>query len=252
MRPDRPYGITVAGTELVAWRDAAGGLRVGPGACPHLGAPLSTAAVDCGELVCRWHGLRVGGRDSAGRGGAGWRSLPAYDDGVLAWVRLDRAGGEPPLDAPAVPARPVLARSLSAVATLIGVCEPEDIVANRLDPWHGAWFHPYFFSRLSVLSAPAEVTTDEEDDRFTVAVTFRVSPRLGVPVRAELSCPGPRTVVMAITEGEGPAAWSRPTPPRSAAGPTDSRGPRSSRPWWRIPAAPGSPWPGGPRPRCAR
>jgi nitrite reductase/ring-hydroxylating ferredoxin subunit len=209
VRADRPYGVTVAGTELVAWRDTAGALRVGPGACPHLGAPLSTAAVDCGELVCRWHGLRVGGRDgsagrdSAGRHGGSWRSLPAYDDGVLAWVRLDRAGGEPPLDAPVVPERPVLSRSLSAVATLIGVCEPEDIVANRLDPWHGAWFHPYFFSRLSVLSAPDEVTTTEEDDRFTVAVTFRVSPRLGVPVRAEFTCPEPRTVVMAITAGEG-------------------------------------------------
>ena len=208
VRPDRPYGVTVAGTELVAWRDADGQLRVGPGACPHLGAPLATAAVDCGELVCRWHGLRLGapertGPDGAVREGGGWRSLPAYDDGVLAWVRLDRTGGEPPLDAPVVPERPALSRSLSAVATLIGVCEPEDIVANRLDPWHGAWFHPYFFSRLSVLSAPAEVTTTEEDDRFTVAVTFRVSPRLGVPVRAEFSCPEPRTVVMAITEGEG-------------------------------------------------
>jgi nitrite reductase/ring-hydroxylating ferredoxin subunit len=197
VRAGRPYGVTVEGAELVAWRDADGRLVVGPGACPHLGAPLSAAAVDCGELVCRWHGLRV-----SGRGGAGWHPLPAYDDGVLAWVRLDEGGGEPPLSAPVLSARPALSRSVHAVATLVGVCEPEDIVANRLDPWHGAWFHPYFFSRLSVLAAPAEVAADE-DDRFTVSVTFRVAPGLGVPVRAEFTCPEPRTVVMRITEGEG-------------------------------------------------
>ncbi len=201
VRRDRPHGVTIAGTELVAWRDADGRLVVGPGACPHLGAPLSTAAVDCGELVCRWHGLRVGGR-----GGGGWRALPACDDGLLAWVRLDAAGGEPPLAAPVLSARPPLERSVHAVATLIGVCEPEDIVANRLDPWHGAWFHPYFFGRLSVLSAPEETASVDASgakDRFTVSVTFRVSPGLGVPVRAEFTCPEPRTVVMRITDGEG-------------------------------------------------
>ena len=198
VRPGRPRGVTVAGTELVAWRDEGGRLAAGPGACPHLGAPLCEAAVDQGTLVCRWHGLRIGAR-----GGPGLRPLPAHDDGGLAWVRLDAVGGEPPLDAPVVPPRPPLSRSVAAVATLIGVCEPEDIVANRLDPWHGAWFHPYFFSRLTVTSAPAEVTTCEDDDRFDVTVTFRVSPGLGVPVRAAFSCPGPRTVVMRITDGEG-------------------------------------------------
>ncbi len=198
IQPGRPQGFTVAGTELVAWRGESGELAAGPGACPHLGAPLCEAAVDRGTLVCRWHGLRLG----AG-GGPGWRPLPACDDGVLAWVRLDAAGGEPPLEAPVVPPRPPLSRSVAAVATLIGVCEPEDVIANRLDPWHGAWFHPYFFSRLTVTSAPAEVTTRDEDDRFDVTVTFRVSPGLGVPVRAAFTCPEPRTVVMRITGGEG-------------------------------------------------
>ena len=154
---DRPFGTSVAGAEVVAWRDAEGRLAAGPGACPHLGAPLALAAVDCGALVCRWHGLRVG----PGRG-AGWRPLPVHDDGVLAWARLDAAGGEEPLDAPVVPARPPRASSVDSVATLTGVCEPADIVANRLDPWHGSWFHPYSFSRLSVLSAPDEVDVADE------------------------------------------------------------------------------------------
>jgi nitrite reductase/ring-hydroxylating ferredoxin subunit len=198
IRGDRPFGSSVAGAEVVAWRDTSGRLVAGPGACPHLGAPLTLAKPDCGALVCRWHGLRVGPGE-----GAGWRPLPVHDDGVLAWVRLDAAGGEAPLAAPVVPARPPVRTSVASVATLVGVCEPADIVANRLDPWHGSWFHPYSFSRLSVLSAPGEVDVTEEEDRFLVSVTFRVAPGLGVPVWAEFSCPGPRTVVMRITDGEG-------------------------------------------------
>ncbi|MHA6800063.1 DUF5914 domain-containing protein [Bounagaea algeriensis] len=196
IRSDRPFGITVAGTELVAWRDEHRRLLVGPGACPHLGAPLAQATVDCGELVCRWHGMRLGPARS------GWRTLPSHDDGVLAWVRLDSVEGEEPLAEPVVPCRPTGAR-LDAVATMTGVCEPSDIIANRLDPWHGAWFHPYSFTKLDVLSTPDEFDTDEEDDRFVVSVTFRVGAGLGVPVLAEFTCPDPRTVVMRITRGEG-------------------------------------------------
>jgi len=154
--------------------------------------------VDCGGLVCRWHGLRVGPGP-----GAGWSPLPVHDDGVLAWIRLDAVGGEDPRPEPVIPARPASAASVVSVATMTGVCEPADIVANRLDPWHGSWFHPYSFSRLSVRSAPGEVAVAEEDDRFLVAVTFKVAAGLGVPVMAEFTCPEPRTVVMRILDGEG-------------------------------------------------
>ena len=30
--------------------------------CPHLGADLATGTVDCGALICPWHGLRLDGR----------------------------------------------------------------------------------------------------------------------------------------------------------------------------------------------
>lgn len=195
VRADRPFGTRVAGVEIVAWRGSDGALRVGPGACPHLGADLSTGKVECGGLICPWHGLRLaGGREF------GWKPLPAFDDGVLVWVRLDRVGQQPPLDAPVIPARPGEVR-LAAVTRLVGVCEPADVIANRLDPWHGAWFHPYSFARLEVLSAPA-IDADEDNDRFLVAVTFRMGP-LGLPVIAEFTCPEPRTIVMRIVDGEG-------------------------------------------------
>lgn len=195
IRTDRPFGTRVGGIDVVAWRDQQRQLHVGPATCPHLGADLATGKVNCGGLICPWHGLRLdGGREF------GWKPLPAFDDGVLAWVRLDGVGGEPALDAPVIPARPTGAR-LAAVARLEGVCEPSDVIANRLDPWHGAWFHPYSFTALEVLSAPA-VDADEDADRFLVAVTFRMG-RLGVPVIAEFTAPEPRTIVMRIVDGEG-------------------------------------------------
>ncbi|OON71869.1 DUF5914 domain-containing protein [Streptomyces tsukubensis] len=196
---DRPSGRTVAGVELVLWRDGGGRLHAGPGACPHLGAPLKDSRVHCGTLVCHWHGLALDGAPFPG-----WDPVPAHDDGVLAWVRLDRAGGEEPLDGPVVPVRPAAAGSVAAVYTGFGTCEPEDVVANRLDPWHGAWLHPYSFVDLTVVSTPAgDRAADPAADGFAVDVSFKVAGRAVVPVRAVFTAPEPRTVVMHITEGEG-------------------------------------------------
>ncbi|MFJ7147230.1 DUF5914 domain-containing protein [Streptomyces sp. NPDC100445] len=195
LRADRPLGRTVAGRELVLWRGPDGRPVGGPGACPHLGAPLRDSPVRCGTLVCHWHGLALDGGPSAG-----WAPLPVHDDGVLVWVRLDEVGGEAPLDAPVLPPRPAVAGALTSVYTGVGVCEPEDVVANRLDPWHGAWFHPYSFVDLTVVGSPDD---PDAEDAFTVDVSFKVAGRLVVPVRAVFTAPEPRTVVMRITEGEG-------------------------------------------------
>ncbi|MFF7211945.1 DUF5914 domain-containing protein [Streptomyces sp. NPDC008238] len=197
----RVTGRTVAGLEVVLWRDRRGRVRAAPGACPHLGAPLCESFVRDGTIVCHWHGLAL-----KPSGHPGWEPYPAHDDGLLVWVRLDAAGGEEPSAAPSVPVRPAPAASLAAVMTVAGRCEPEDVVANRLDPWHGAWFHSHSFADLTVVEAPAAHGTDASGaaaDRFLVDVSFRVRGRLGVPVRAEFTAPGPRTVVMRIVSGEG-------------------------------------------------
>jgi hypothetical protein len=192
-----PVGFTVAGQELVAWRGRGGAMHAGPAACPHLGADLSTGRLDGGTLVCPWHGLRLSGASRLG-----WSPLSAHDDGVLAWVRLDGVGGEEPTAAPIISHRPSGAQ-MHAVTRLVGVCEPVDIIANRLDPWHGSWFHPYSFAKLEVLSAPLPSDElPEELDRLLVAVTFKIG-RFGIPVVAEFSSPEPRTIVMRIVEGEG-------------------------------------------------
>lgn len=198
VRAARPLSVRVADVELVAWRGGDGGLRVGPAACPHLGADLCTGKIDDGALTCPWHGLKLDGT----RREFGWKPYPSHDDGVLVWVRLDGASGETPTDTPVLPTRPRGA-TLHAVTRLVGTCEPGDIIANRLDPWHGAWFHPYSFTRLDVLAAPpADDDLPEEADRFLISVTFRIG-RLGVPVVAEFTSPEPRTIVMRIIEGEG-------------------------------------------------
>ncbi|MGW4740275.1 DUF5914 domain-containing protein [Nocardia xishanensis] len=197
VRGDRPVGAIVGGKEIVAWRDGMGALHVGPGACPHLGAPLTEARIEDTALICRWHGMRVGAACSSR-----WHPFPSYDDGVLAWVRLDGVGGETPTAAPILGPRPADTK-VHAVTTLVGVCEPRDIIANRLDPWHGAWFHPYSFAGLDVTQTPPRDEITEQNHRFVLDVTFRVTRRLGVPVEAEFTCPDRRTIVMRIISGEG-------------------------------------------------
>lgn len=181
----------IAGREIVLWRDEDGSLVAGPGACPHMGALLADCPVVDGTLRCRWHGMALGPR-----GETNWNGYPALDDGVLLWVRLPLEGEEP-TDAPTITARPPLAESISAVIHRRGVCEPRDIIANRLDPWHGAWFHPYAFSHLTVDESASD------DDTLVVDVAFRLNKLIGVAVRAEFTCPDARTIVMTITDGEG-------------------------------------------------
>jgi nitrite reductase/ring-hydroxylating ferredoxin subunit len=182
---------TIAGREVVFWRNSAGGLIAGPGACPHLGALLDKCPVIDGIMYCRWHGLAL-----TQSGDQTWSPYRAYDDGVLIWVGLP-TDGEVATDGPSLPARPPLSESVSAVISKPGICEPEDVIANRLDPWHGSWFHPYAFSHL--------VVDDDAsgDQALVVDVTFRLSRTWGVPVRAAFTCPDSRTIVMHITEGEG-------------------------------------------------
>ncbi len=198
----KPVGRTVAGVELVVWRDTAGVPHAGPGACPHLGAPLCDSRVAGGRLVCHWHGLALDGGTRPG-----WRPYPCHDDGILVWVRLDDLGGESPLPTPVLPERPPATASIAEVVTLVGRCEPQDVLANRLDPWHGSWYHPYSFANLRVLSDPGSGSGDDEvaepDDRFLVEVAFRVAGPIGVPVTAEFTCPDRRTVLMRILDGDG-------------------------------------------------
>src|SRR5438552_2523149 len=80
------------------------------------------------------------------------RSRPAHDAGVLTWVRLGPAVAAVP--SPLLPPRP--REFVPAVITMQARCTPDDVIANRLDPWHGVHLHDYSFVRLRVLG-------DEDD-----------------------------------------------------------------------------------------
>ena len=95
------------------------------------------------------------------------------------------------------PARPWAATPSARGGAKAARCEPQDVIANRLDPWHGAWYHPYAFSHLVVDE------TASTDECLVTDVTFRLGRTVGVPVRAEFTCPDARTIVMTITAGEG-------------------------------------------------
>lgn len=188
---DRSVMRTLAGREVVLWRGRDGQLRAGPGACPHLGAALHRCDVLDGAVLCAWHGLPLGQRPRRD-----WAEYPAYDDGVLIWVRLPMPG-ETLTPAPVLAPRPPARESLAGVVAHAVDCEPRDIIANRLDPWHGAWLHPYAFSDLTVDEAESTV------DRLVLDVSFRMGRYLAVPVRAQFVCPDARTITMTILSGEG-------------------------------------------------
>jgi len=179
-----PKTFTISGRDVVLWRDEQG-LHAAPEACPHMGASLAGAAVRDGCLVCPWHGLSLG---PAGHGA--WHHLPAFDDGTLVWIQLP---GEAPLARPVLPVRPRSA--VDAVVRLEGQCEPEHIIRNRLDPWHGAHFHPYAFCDLEVIHA--------DDERLRMNVAYRAFGPLVVDVVAEFTTPSARCIAMHIVDGEG-------------------------------------------------
>jgi nitrite reductase/ring-hydroxylating ferredoxin subunit len=182
-----PWRETVSDQELVLWRDrAAGPLHVAPAQCPHMGAHLADGHVADGCVVCPWHGLALSG--SHGK----WSELPVHDDGVLTWVQLDPSAADA-LNAPILPKRPDV--FLDGVIRVDAACEPADVIANRLDPWHGAHFHPYAFTRLRVI--------EERDDAIDLVVSYKVVGKYAVEVTARFETPEPNTIVMTIIEGEG-------------------------------------------------
>jgi len=182
---DKPRRLRIAGRELVAWR-ANGEIVIAPDACPHMGASLAEGCVRNGNIVCPWHGLELGSR-----GSGSWKPYSVHDDGVLAWVRIGAA--DPQVPAPVLPKRPDF--FIEGVVRMEAKCDPADVIANRLDPWHGVHFHPYSFAGLKVLALT--------EDSITVRVAKRIVGRIVVETDAIFFSPEPRSIVMTIIEGEG-------------------------------------------------
>ncbi len=215
VKPGTVHTVTIDETAYVLWRQgrAPWKLQAGPATCPHMGANLGEGGWVDGEgrLRCPWHGLAL-----AEGTHPTWMPLSTFDDGTLVWLQPRTRPTGPQLvtigpanqainrgaDAPAkktayVPH--VLAyRPSPHIASVVyrdAHCDPGDIIANRLDPWHGAHFHPHTFTDLEVLS--------EREGVLTVKVAFRLLPAVKIPVVAQFFCTGPRTILMRIVSGEG-------------------------------------------------
>ena len=57
---DKPLGRRIANRNMVLFRDAEGHVVGLEDYCPHRGLPLSMGRLDAGEIVCGYHGLRMG------------------------------------------------------------------------------------------------------------------------------------------------------------------------------------------------
>lgn len=180
----------VCGDEYVLWLDE-GEILAAPNACPHMGARLDGSRVREGRLRCPWHGLELG---REGRGG--WQCSAVHDDGVLVWMRVAESG-QAPTATPLLSPRPE--SYLDGVIELVAECEPRDVLANRLDPWHGAHLHPYGFAELQVTKLGGE----GEEDRLFLRVAKRVLGPLCVEVDVSFHAETSRSIVMTILDGEG-------------------------------------------------
>jgi isorenieratene synthase len=177
-----PQFFSIDSHEIAIWKSR-GKISAVINRCPHMGAPLSEGTVQYGVLNCPWHGLRISEAEHG-------KFLESHDDGVLTWVRLSSSGD---IDLPLLPVRPQ--RFIPVVIRFAARCDPEDIIANRLDPWHGVHLHPHSFARLKVIGNVDEV--------LTVRVVFRAFGSFGVEVDCTFHCPEPNTIVMTIIDGEG-------------------------------------------------
>ena len=180
-----PRRYRIDGRDYVAWRVHRTS-AVAPDSCPHMGASLAEGHCRDGRVVCPWHGLALGLEPHGA-----WRPLPTYDDGVLVWVRL--GSEEEATEHPILPERPP--EFFGVVMRREGACDPDDVIANRLDPWHGVHYHPHSFGRLKVI--------DQRMDTITVRVVYKIFGNVGMEVDARFHCSEPRTICMTIVAGEG-------------------------------------------------
>ncbi|MFQ3620628.1 MAG: DUF5914 domain-containing protein [Spirochaetales bacterium] len=154
--------------------------------CPHMGAPLSIGNFDGSKIRCAWHGLTLDCCSPHIK-----NHLSVYDDGFLIWVCIP--GKEALTERPFLPQRPE--DGIDAVYQKVLRCSPSHVILNRLDPWHGAHFHPHTFARLKVYY--------ESEEEIRLRVAYRVWKRFCVEVDARFHCPDARTIVMTILEGDG-------------------------------------------------
>lgn len=78
---DKPMGVTLLDQRMVLYRTETKGVVAANDLCLHRGVPLSMGFMDCGNIVCAYHGLRYDGEGQCVR-------IPSNEDGTAVSDRL--------------------------------------------------------------------------------------------------------------------------------------------------------------------
>ena len=169
-----PLARVVLGEEIALFRPASGVVAALEDCCPHRFAALSMGAVEAGEIVCPYHGMRFGGdgvctaipgqKSVPTRARA--RSYPAIEKNGLVWVWTGEVEGADPgclpdvhwLDAPGW---------RSVTGTTRYDCNWLLLVDNLIDLSHATFVHKSTIGTDDVADTPVSA----ERDGDTVVVT---------------------------------------------------------------------------------
>jgi vanillate O-demethylase monooxygenase subunit len=183
---DRPVSVTLLGEPLVLVR-LSGGLSCFRDLCIHRGTPLSLGWVECGELVCAYHGWRFGGDGACTRIPAlpESRAIPrrARVDAFrvaerygLVWVALE----EPEAEIPPFPEFESADYKITSLPPARWRCSAARQTENFVDQAHFAWVHEGI---LGERSHPETATFEIErvDEELRYGYVDRPNPMHPVP-----------------------------------------------------------------------
>lgn len=177
VRHNSPYGVKIAGEQVVLWRGADGLVRCVEDFCPHRGAKLSLGVVMDKDLSCRYHGVTVDGTGAIVRVPAmpgcaleGRRPLRDYKvrevaDAIFIYV--------PSVEVPEAP-EPVFPYELTEPSWQRFVCSVRWDVNHRLivenvaDPMHGVYLHADSFT-LAYGAKQDTLKLERTDTGFSVS-----------------------------------------------------------------------------------
>ena len=124
------------GRSLVVWRAGDRAARRAQRLPAHGRAARRRPRARAAGCVCPWHGLALGARGPRALAAAADATTTACCSGCAstpATTSRDRRCRS---------CRSARARFIDSVIRVEAACDPRDVLANRLDPWHGVHFHP--------------------------------------------------------------------------------------------------------------